>query len=77
MYIIMNNTPIDTIGLKSLLLSNLTNPKFKLSETHVRWITKLMLRSPDMLVNIHVHIQPYQNKKIEICYLDIQNLIVI
>ena len=63
----MNNTPIDTIGLKSLLLSNLTNPKFNLSENQIHWITKLMIRTTDMLDNIHVHIQPYQNKKIEIC----------
>ena len=62
----MNKTPIDTIGLKSLLLSNLTNPKFNLNETQTHWITNLIIRSPDMLVQIHVHIQPYQQKKIEI-----------
>ena len=62
----MNKTPINTIGLKDLLLSNLTNPKFNLNEHHIQWITKLMLRSPDMLEQIHIHIQPYQQKKIEI-----------
>ena len=62
----MNKTPIDTMGLKSLLLSNLTNPKFNLNETQTHWITNLIIRSTDMLVNVHVHIQPYQNKKIEI-----------
>lgn len=59
----MNNTPIETIGLKSLLMSNLTNPKFNLSENQIHWITHLMMSSMD----IHIHIQPYQNKKIEIC----------
>jgi hypothetical protein len=58
----MNKTPIDAIGLKTLLLSNLTNPKFNLTETQTQWITNLIIRSPD----IHIHIQPYQQKKIEI-----------
>lgn len=58
----MNKTPIDTIGLKSLLLSNLTNPKFDLTENQIRWITKMM-----MTTDIYFHIQPYHNKKIEIC----------
>ena len=62
----MNKTPITTIGLKSLLLSNLTNPKFNLTETQMQWITTLIIGSPDMIIAIHVHIQPYQNKKIEI-----------
>jgi len=62
----MNKTPIDTIGLKTLLLSNLTNPKFNFNETQTHWITNLIIRAPDMLVQIHVHIQPYQQKKIEI-----------
>jgi hypothetical protein len=58
----MNKIPIDTIGLKSLLLSNLTNPKFNLNETQRHWIKTLIIRSPD----IDIHIQPYQNKNIEI-----------
>lgn len=62
----MNKTPIETTGLKSLLLSNLTNPKFKLDENQMHWIAKLIMNSTDILVNIHMHIQPYQNKKIEI-----------
>lgn len=62
----MNKTPIKTIGLKDLLLSNLTNPKFKLTENQTHWITNLIIRSPDMIDNIHVHLQPYQQKKIEI-----------
>ena len=60
----MNKTPIDAIGLKTLLLSNLTNPKFNLSETQTHWITNIIMRAPD--IHIHVHIQPYQQKKIEI-----------
>ena len=66
MYIIMNKTPINPIGLKSLLLSNLTNPKFDLTETQIHWMTKLIIGPTDMIDNIHVHIQPYQQKKIEI-----------
>ena len=62
----MNKTPIDTLGLKSLLLLNLSNPEFKLTENQILWITKLILLSTDMLVQLHEHIQPYQNKKIEI-----------
>ena len=58
----MNKTPIDSIGLQSLLLSNLTNPKFNLSEAHTQWISKLMM----MPMDIHIHIQPYHTKKIEI-----------
>lgn len=66
MYVIMNKTPINTIGLKSLLLSNLTNPKFDLTETQIHWMTKLIIGPTDMIEQIHIHIQPYQQKKIEI-----------
>ena len=62
----MNKTPIDPIELKSLLLLNLTNPKFNLTENQIVWITKLIMRSTDMISNIHEHIQPHHNKKIEI-----------
>jgi len=62
----MNKTPISTIGFKDLLLSNLTNPKFNLNEPQIQWITKLLMWSTDMLEQIHIHIQPYQQKKIEI-----------
>jgi len=62
----MNKTPLNTIGLKSLLLSNLTNPKFDLTETQIHWITKLIIGPTAIIDNIHLHIQPYQQKKIEI-----------
>jgi hypothetical protein len=62
----MNKTPLNTFGLKDLLLSNLTNPKFDLTENQTHWITKLMMRSPDMLEQINIHIQPYHQKKIKI-----------
>jgi hypothetical protein len=60
----MNDLLIDTtIGLKELLLINLTNPAFNVSENQILWITKLLLRSMDM---IRFHIQVYQNKQIEV-----------
>ena len=62
----MNKTPIKSIELKSLLLTNLTNPKFNLTENHIQWITTLLIRSTDIIEDIHLHIQPYQQKKIEI-----------
>jgi hypothetical protein len=62
----MNETPINAIGLQDLLLSNLTNTKFDLTETQIHWMTKIIIRPTDMIDNIHVHIQPYQQKKIEI-----------
>lgn len=56
----MNNTSLET---KSLLLSNLTNPIFNVSEIQRRWITTLIMSSYDLIDDIHSHLQ---QKKIEV-----------
>jgi hypothetical protein len=59
----MDDLLINTLALKSLLLSNLTNPVFNVSENQILWITKLVERSVDKL---RTHIQVYHNKTIEV-----------
>lgn len=59
----MDDLLINALALKSLLLLNLTNPLFNVSENQKIWITKIIERSIDM---ISIHIQPYPNKTIEV-----------
>lgn len=59
----MDDLLINALALNSLLLSNLTNPTFNLTENQILWITKILVRSMDML-SIHIH--PYPNKTIEV-----------
>jgi hypothetical protein len=60
----MDNLIINTtIGLKEILLINLTNPSYNVSENQILWITKLIVRSIDMLI---IHIQVYPNNQIEV-----------
>ena len=59
----MDDLLINALAVNSLLLSNLTNPIFNLTENQILWITKILERSMDML---SIHIQPYPNKTIEV-----------
>ena len=56
----MNNTSLET---KSLLLFNLANPIFNVTETQRPWITALIMRSYDLIDHIHSHLQ---QQKIEV-----------
>ena len=46
----MNNTRLE---IKSLLLSNLSNPIFNLTKTQIEWITRVITETNNVIDNVH------------------------
>jgi len=62
----MDDLRINVLLLKELMLINLTNPSYSVSENQILWIRHVILMSMDMIIQFRVLIKDYYNKKIEV-----------